>query len=146
MTRRAVRYAIRNHFSIDYHRPVRPSLPPSFFSLPFFVVPAELSRKKYFPAGARGFRYVRICESRFMKQRIFELQIKSARHGNEYRAPFHVSINFSIATRRNGKKKGGKGKTRAGRKQKQDKRTKKNRKDGPGPLLTRPNYFTWIRS
>lgn len=74
-----------------------------------------------------------LCESRFMKQQIFELQIKSTQPGNEYRVPFHVSINLSIAICRNGTKKTGGGEqqrrwraiTSARRKQKQDKRTKK---------------------
>ena len=125
MTWRSVRYAIPNHFSIDYHRPSPSPSSLFFFTLLFLSFPRNCHGKKYFPARARGFRYVRICESRFMKQRIFELQIKSAWHCNEYRAPFHVSINFSIATRRNGKKGGREKKIRAGRKQKQDKRTKK---------------------
>lgn len=140
MTRRAVRYAIRNHFSIDYHRPpVPPFLLSSFFlSFPRSCHGKNIFRPERAASGTFG-------KSRFMKQRIFELQIKSARH--EYRAPFHVSINFSIATRRNGKKRGKEEKKHeAGRKQKQDKRTKKSGKDGPGPLLTRSNYFTWIRS
>lgn len=111
MTRRAVRYAIRNHFSIDYHRP--PVLSSPFLLSSFFLsFPRSCHGKNIFRPGlaASG----TFGESRFMKQRIFELQIKSARHGNEYRAPFHVSINFSIATRRNGKKGGKRKKNTSG--------------------------------